>query len=455
MFPSSESNRPLLEPFERELVELRTLDAKALLKLHSAKVRGDERLWKLLNRVGLSSHRRPQSAPLATELDPLQRALVLSLADLNTLSWDPLPSRAAMRRRWLELDPPGVLESPVAFEVQGMPRTEPLWRALTLLREQPEAGLEAALIDSLPLERQLGLLEEVDTSGDEPYGIAWPWLEAVWKPTDASVKKWGAQFLPWAQKILSGTDRPVPEHVCAPVLAILLESNEPLPPELDAAIPSFGRDLNSLVERSLSALPEERKLPQLLRLFAEHFGPGEILEPGLRQFMALPDPRLHKLLKKQFSEYPTARHKAALKTLNGLAPTNKSQALQKPRVRKLPEDLLFFDDAVSLTTALSEVLVAQIVATGEAYFGRKRTLAQLLSERAAEGNTFFGNIACFTVAAEKKVAVLDYVHVMGDSGLVFLSGTTDVVGTIVQGGIEAVGDVPASILEKGLARGRR
>src|SRR5690606_33106122 len=43
-----------------------------------------------------------------------------------------LPETAGARRRWLGLEPGGVLEAKAAFTIDGEERVEPLWRALQL-----------------------------------------------------------------------------------------------------------------------------------------------------------------------------------------------------------------------------------------------------------------------------------------------------------------------------------
>ena len=64
-----------------------------------------------------------QSIPQPEQLDPIQRALAELVADRPGLVLHrfAIPQATWDRRRWLGIDPPGVLESTVDYEVDGEP----------------------------------------------------------------------------------------------------------------------------------------------------------------------------------------------------------------------------------------------------------------------------------------------------------------------------------------------
>lgn len=469
------------EALEKTSEKLRKLDAQAATS-DAAKEKADALMSELLVKLGLKTDRSWQSAPLASELTPPQRAVVQALMELEFTNWTPLPSSPTLRHRWLGLEPPGALESPVSFTLRGARRTEPLWRALNLLRDQTklEGGVEDAaetFIAGLPVGLRLAAFEELqffyEPSNDtDSYGVTHWQRDELWAATEPALQALDASLLPWARAVAERWSTPLPavasarpspprfrlpsDRLGAAVFAILLGASEPIAPAWDRLIPCFGQAPDALVDRALAALPEERRLVQLVRLFGEHFGPGEILARALRHFAALPDPALYKLLKKQFAEYPGAVHKKALAALDALAkaPRGKhaaGKATDSTDTRKLPKGVLAFDDAVTLQTKLTDVQEAQMTTAGAAYFGEKRTLAKLLSQTAAEGESFFGNLTLATLAGADGKPAWDYVYVMADSGLVFAAGTTKVAAQIVQDGIECTDARIAKALAKGLA----
>jgi hypothetical protein len=102
------------------------------------------------------SERAPRTPlfPLASNLDGVQRAALeySAIHDLGVGHYA-CPSMPNTRRRWLGLDPPGLLEShAVTVEHEGGTTTEPLWRALQLAGE---IAKQAPLLDALPIELAL------------------------------------------------------------------------------------------------------------------------------------------------------------------------------------------------------------------------------------------------------------------------------------------------------------
>lgn len=110
--------------------------------------------------------------PRPDQLTAEQRAVaeVFADVDMDNLCFA-LPSTVSARRRWLGLDPGGVLEQEVAFTHAGTDHREPLWRALQLVldRQSNIKGhivKDAALIlGRLPMLRRLEAIGELFADG--------------------------------------------------------------------------------------------------------------------------------------------------------------------------------------------------------------------------------------------------------------------------------------------------
>jgi hypothetical protein len=90
---------------------------------------------------------RSRPIPLASELTGAQHALaeiVAGHASIDVSRWA-IPQTAWARRRWLGVDPPGVLDRDTAYTVGGGERRGPLGRALTELEPDAASELFAAL----------------------------------------------------------------------------------------------------------------------------------------------------------------------------------------------------------------------------------------------------------------------------------------------------------------------
>lgn len=146
--------------------------------------------WAALDAVGWP--RDTMVPPLPEELTPAQRRIAEALASVVgvPLSRFPIPQYVQLRRRWLGLDEPALLER--SLEVGG--RRLPLWRALADLGGtiSPEPA-EALLPD--PVER-LQAFAEIELW--QPYGIGLP------QGTIALAEEVGATAARWAEGFADG-----------------------------------------------------------------------------------------------------------------------------------------------------------------------------------------------------------------------------------------------------------
>lgn len=142
--------------------------------------------WAALDAVGWP--RDSTILPLPEQLTPAQRQVAEALARVTgvPLSQYPIPQYVQIRRRWLGLDEPSLLEQ--SIEVTG--RRLPRWKALadlggTILPEPAEALLPD------PVER-LQAFAEIELW--QPYGIGLP------QGTIGLAEEVGAAAAPWAER---------------------------------------------------------------------------------------------------------------------------------------------------------------------------------------------------------------------------------------------------------------
>jgi hypothetical protein len=176
---------------------------------------GDKAASEALNRaftaVQFPGHE--ELIPLASALTEAQQALALLLSEVSLSIGDwALPVQAWCRRRWLGVDPPGVLEREYQMTLQGKTLTEPLWSLLQRLADEPQYPPQAteeqmAVVDdaqellaetredfweSLPLEERLAVYGEILLGA---YGINHERLSSPLKELQGEDgKEWAPQY---------------------------------------------------------------------------------------------------------------------------------------------------------------------------------------------------------------------------------------------------------------------
>lgn len=144
-------------------------DLDALLETF-ASASGDDQsraAWAALAAVGYVE--RAPICPLPEELSPAQLLVcrALALVDDLALGNHAIPQTAALRRRWLGIDPPTILERRVSFTRGNETVSWPLWR---VWRELQTTGREDDIPRTVPddVER---LAASVETWLDSRYGL--------------------------------------------------------------------------------------------------------------------------------------------------------------------------------------------------------------------------------------------------------------------------------------------
>ena len=132
---------------------------------------------------------------LPEALDDDQRRVAEALLRGDLYYGGPLPASPRLLRRWLGVDPPGVLERRVDWVHEGAPVRWPLWKAW---RDAPEELLEYGQGVPAPFVEMLTPAELIEAAGErslEPYEIHGSPVEA--RLVDA-LDRHGASAAPWA-----------------------------------------------------------------------------------------------------------------------------------------------------------------------------------------------------------------------------------------------------------------
>jgi hypothetical protein len=143
--------------------------------------------------------RRWEELALPEELTADQRRVAVALLrDDVRGGGHGLPSSVRLLRRWLGVDPPGVLERRVPWTHEGVAVDWPLWK---VWRESPEEALEHNQGIPLALMERLGPAELIEAAAEsllEPYGIQGYPLEQrlhdILAAHGASAATWAASF---------------------------------------------------------------------------------------------------------------------------------------------------------------------------------------------------------------------------------------------------------------------
>lgn len=209
------------------------------------------------------------------QLEPLQARLARALA------WEPfvgggfgIPASRRLLRRWLGVDPPGVLEREMTITRDGVEVTLPLWqlwRGAPVAELEHNQGIPDFMAEALaPAE----LIEAAAESVLEPYGIRGFPLEARLRKT---LDEHGAEAADWAEGFadllvtLRSPDSPRSrddargygmlgiydwDTLGQLVLVPIVKAGRALAPRWDVLVPFAGSKL--FVRTVLAALPPER-----------------------------------------------------------------------------------------------------------------------------------------------------------------------------------------------------
>ena len=208
--------------------------------------------------------------PLVDELSELQRAVVELLAHIPGVPLNEWPIYAAawLRRRWLGIDPAGLLFDEIDYEGRSLPLIYVLRELLRSDREEEAKNMVAAI--DLPERFELLIdfsLADLDIElFDMSELVENATLELADLEPSESVRGWA---MPLVDRLLATFEQPfavgerphgdMPELIARMALTSLLAAGITLEPRHDALLRLGWGDSEALALRSIAAIPEPRR----------------------------------------------------------------------------------------------------------------------------------------------------------------------------------------------------
>ena len=367
----------------------------------------------------------------ASQLDSAQRQLAELVANyaVPLYSWA-IPQTSWARRRWLGIDPPGVLDREVEY---GDGETAPLWRALTELEDTPEAD---ALFETL------SVADRLEAWGDLAFGayrIDPPNPpEAIgdagreWAPSYAD--RLVAMFAPDAPHVERDGCNSVPDHVAAVVIGALTGADIPIEERWDFLVPI---DLDVIAR-----LPEARREAVLVRGLEGEF-PSWAIKRGL--------PAIERFPSAGVLEHLIGRIDQSFTSLM-LPPRRELYARLREAVADRPELLERVDARVSdlgplpELTCTNKLYVRELTELTEGQRTQLGILAQAwetddgpIAWENEDGEIEFGEIdfvSAYQIAGPDGEPAFEALLYMDEDGAVCRAGTTNSVAYVCQMGLE-------------------
>jgi hypothetical protein len=368
---------------------------------------------------------------LPSTFDGVQRAALEYSAIHDLVLWPyPCPSVAKTRRRWLGVDPAGVLESRlVEIEHDGTRTTEPLWRALQLAGAWQR---QAAILDSLSLEDALRALDELYGDGSGYRVKADPFFAQgslrLFRELRGEGREWAIER---ADALAADPAAAQRAGVRPYVFLALVRASVPIEPRWDALFPNLMGATKEFLIECASAIPEGRR--------------ASAVGPHLRSTPWAPD---------LVSAFPTEAMARAL--LDGVEPRSdrwthlieklREVGLGHPEIGALverivattPEPIELFVTrtlAPKRASQLTDVEREQVRALGRGHDGNDLDADARLADDASE-TSFRALLELRTIARADGAPLYEAViYLGGDAGVVFRAGTTDEVAWLSQGGV--------------------
>jgi hypothetical protein len=401
--------------------------------------------------------------PLSSELTPAQRALAELLAyedDAELYFHDGarwqvfcFPETAANRRRWLGIDPGGVLEAPMDVVIDGAARAIPTWQAVQ--RAAYIDGTLKAFFDKLPMARRLEVLGALFPPA---YGLSF----IVERPdTFMSLAELGNEGATWAPAC---ADRLVDLATDAwraslalrkVVFLALARGGVAIEPRWEPLFPLLGQPAERAAMREcMNAIAPARREATLVAAMRDD-ALFDTMGGALALLDDAPSARVAALLLEHTDSNALP---AMLTSLDALAAHHPpvAEALAAYRARKTRGAIeLVCGDAAKPTSAdaLTAVQQKQLRAFGRAYDGEDLTpRARLAAGKSVDEGSFAGFLEIVPIVDAKKRKPQYDAYLMVDSGSIFEAGTTKQVAAIVQGGLDECHDAAlADALKRALA----
>jgi hypothetical protein len=403
---------------------------------------------------------RVRAVPPASELSPEQRTLAELLSEIPQVwltNW-PLYCTPWLRRRWLGLEPAGVLFRTIELELDGATERRSLIEALRRYFATDERARGLALLDELPLadrvEALVGLLL-LDDPDFNVHDISELSLHTSAQLADAQTCPGAAALTDWAIGLRG--EGQLPERVAMLLFAALVADGVPIEPRHDALLCLSAGDHVDLGRRCLAAIPEPRREPALLAAVERIKFSSQQVRVGLAYLPHFPYPSLARLvLAKHDKAHDPKQVLAELQLLaeehDALGPVLAAFHAGTPTLPQLRVGTVL--EPVTLA-ALDDVRRRQLEIANRLYGGGEASAATILAREEDEDEDECISPAFLElrmIVDEHGTPVYDAWLYMVDSGTVFMHASTDVVAEVIQFGVETKDKVLRLMLPSVLGR---
>jgi hypothetical protein len=386
--------------------------------------------------------------PLVETLTPDQRAVAESIARMDVFApWEWVP-RGESARRWLGIDPPGPLETPVDHEGARIP----LWRALCLTQDGPAVP---PIVATLPVPLRLEVLaafeHEVWAYRIHPDpGSAWTIASSI-----------GSEGRDWALARLAATEPTTLEDfeghaVLGEQLAFfaLVRAGHPIDPAWDLYLPIGTEVPVEITAECARVLPLDRLEAVAPALLGNTHG-SHAIQLGLAILAEHDSPAIARFVwttsERSFPHHRDAERKtlAAIgETKPGVGEVVASFAKGAPKKRTL---VVSGRLAPRSESDLSKLQAAQLIEAGKKWDRKNLPVARRLSCDENDEAALGAVLEHVTLTENGKPAFEAWLYA-GDSGTFFTAGTTKIVAQRIQSGIQLEGKKKDPALADALGR---
>jgi len=347
-----------------------------------------------------------------------------------------MPRHKAVRRTWLGLDAPGLLEQRIRFRAQH----EPIWRATRMV----EAKDKRAFLRRFTIAERLQLFGEVNACG-EAYGIANDFFvdeKLLSKLTDEG-KTWAPAFASYLVQHWpkTGYDKYTNARL-VPVFLALVRASIRIKAQWDKLLP-LDHDSKRLVQY-LKAIPRKRREAAILfavkRTEKEH--PAYALlfaQTLLKQWpsVAVVDALLRGVA---FSSRSVRVELDQLRAWSKghprvIARINAYEAKRGPRLDLWRTHVVARPKSLAQLGPLTQL---QLAIAGARYDGNKLSAQDRLFEANGKPTLFQMFFESSVLVDQHGIAHYDVIRFMVDDALIFKSNTTELVGSMVQFGVNGM-----------------
>lgn len=393
---------------------------------------------------------RDRVIPLASELDPGQRAVLELLAEVRgpLLNGWPVHAAAWLRRRWLGIDPPGVIGSPIEWQGEQLPLIHVL-RELSRAQRDDEAR---SLVASLELTRRIEVLVDLELA---PLDIDMFGRSTL--VSEISVELGGVIDERLADAARAAADRlldayagdhhvgerptgKLAEGVAMMVFTALVAGRAPIEERHDALLRLSWGDFGDATLRNIAAIPEARRESAVLAAMDEVAFPNHRLRIAR---LILPHHPFASLLKGVLATLDRLDNPAAaLRELGEIAEQHPELAsiVHAAREHQPAAPILKVAEILDPVTLadLDPIARRQLEIANRLYGGSEMIAEDILAQTDDEADEVINPrfVQRRRIVDESGQPAYDAWLYNVDSGTVFRAGTEEVVAEVIQFGLE-------------------